>query len=482
MGRVNKKYGGKTRKVSAATKRKAQSEKTRSKRSSIAEAVPLLDPIVVDITHTSEDSEPEYEYDEEEEEDGGATEGDDGTDDDDEEENDDDDEEEEEEEEEEEDDDDDDDDEDDDEEEEEDEEEELEQDYDEEDDDNEEVYIKQEEDLEIDTEEDKKPKAVLLKKQTGKNTKNVDLDNKGNNTRGRGRPKRCSTTAKATAVASAKSVVRNSGPRTRSSCTIAAAEKGVAAKKTPRSKGKKVTPLSTKARNGRSSNVVPVSLPQVDIATTRDSSTVRDLTSFGFRAAPVASVDKERSQQARSNNSSRLRLVIINGTENVKYIVFRCEPSGEGSNTTSWCEKVISDAIKTSEPWTKRFNVSEQIFNWYENNVLKLNNNGYPIRLFHIPTDDELLQLAKHICHLVTITPRNTERLFVNENDLYWIRNPVVWSDVIGVSKSLAMIRLYRGGIYDGFYKTNEDFILTYFHRGDTANIAELHPSGAAST
>jgi hypothetical protein len=89
MSRVNKKYGGKARKVSAARKRKAQSGKTGSKQSSLAEAAPLLDPIIVDITHTSEDSEPEYDYEEEEEEEAEATDDEDGTDDNDEEENDD---------------------------------------------------------------------------------------------------------------------------------------------------------------------------------------------------------------------------------------------------------------------------------------------------------------------------------------------------------------------------------------------------------
>lgn len=210
-------------------------------------------------------------------------------------------------------------------------------------------------------------------------------------------------------------------------------------------------------------------------STGRNSTAIRDLSSFGITAAPGLNVEVSNVP-----SRSKLRMVVINGLNGHKDIVFRCEPTFEGSNVSSWCEKVLADAIRTKGSWTSSFNISTYTFNWYENNKLQLNANGYPIRLFHMAVvgetgQDEFLDMWSYVCELITNTPRNTERMFLDRNDLYWLEGPTVWSDVIGVSKALTMIRHHRGSTYQGFYEANRDFVLTYFKEEDVANISQLY-------
>ena len=178
-------------------------------------------------------------------------------------------------------------------------------------------------------------------------------------------------------------------------------------------------------------------------------------------------------------NVSELRVVVIKGLKGTSDVLFRCEPSVEGRNTCSFCERVIYDALKSDVSWTKCFNINRRTFLWYLNNSLQSNTKGWPIRLFHIPLDREvdhiqLLQMLHHLCNVVTSCKGNKERLIVNEEDLYWMDDNVVWSDVIGFSTAISMIRLQKGNIYAHNYEEHEDFILTYFRRDQVGELQEL--------
>jgi hypothetical protein len=207
----------------------------------------------------------------------------------------------------------------------------------------------------------------------------------------------------------------------------------------------------------------------------------RSLASFGFRAAPTGS-GGSRPARRNGRNSSILRVVIIDGIEGRSDIILRCEPTNEGTNVSSWSEKILADVIKEPESWATDLNISNQCYNWYVKNTLQLNANGFPIRLFHIPvlgksSDEELIALCNHICELVNNTPKNRERLYVNRDKLFWIRGPVVWSDLIGITEAIEEIRFHKGNIFDGFFEEHEDFILTYFKTEDVRNIGAFFGS-----
>jgi hypothetical protein len=205
---------------------------------------------------------------------------------------------------------------------------------------------------------------------------------------------------------------------------------------------------------------------------------IKTLTSFGFESVTLSVPQTDLRQ--RRVNSSKIRIVVIYGFNGEKNILLRCEPTLIGPSTSSWSEKVIFDALKIAATWTKDFNINPHPFNWYANNIVQNNSNGYPIRLFHIPFRGDidvynLLAMLKYLCEVVMSCKGNKEKLIVNRHDLFWLEGPVVWSDVIGISKSISMIKLYKGNTYPGFFEDNDEFVLTYFRREDVEDIPQLH-------
>jgi hypothetical protein len=236
---------------------------------------------------------------------------------------------------------------------------------------------------------------------------------------------------------------------------------------------------NTTETNSTTSNIVAVA--NSSVGTSPNNVVNRSLASFGFRAAPTGS-GGTRPGRRNGRNSSILRVVILDGIEGRSDIILRCEPTNEGTNISSWSEKILADVIKEPESWATDLNISNQCFNWYVKNTLQLNGNGFPIRLFHIPvigktSEEELFALCNHICELVNNTPKNRERLYVNRQKLFWMRGPVVWSDLIGIAEAVEEIRFHKGTIYDGFYEQHEEFILTYFKSEDVRNIGALFGS-----
>jgi hypothetical protein len=210
------------------------------------------------------------------------------------------------------------------------------------------------------------------------------------------------------------------------------------------------------------------------------SESVKTLSSFGLKPAPLNVPENGHGQATL--NSSKIRLVVINGLNGQRDILLRCEPTLIGPSTSSWCEKVIADALKIPDSWTKQFNINPFPFNWHVNNTIQNNGNGYPIRLFHIPVlgeidNNKLMEMLKYLCEVVSSSKGNKEQLIVQRKGLYWLDESIVWSDVIGTAKAVSMIRFHKGNTYPGFFEEHEDFVLTYFRREDVSQIGALYAS-----
>jgi hypothetical protein len=210
----------------------------------------------------------------------------------------------------------------------------------------------------------------------------------------------------------------------------------------------------------------------------RNNIVVRDLASFGLNPAPVR-LDDTGGFNNGGHNTSEIRIAIVGGVNGQSDILFRCEPTGFGNRNNSWCEKVMYDAVKAPESWVSNFNISKNVFYWYNNNVEQLNRSNYGIRLFHIPlvgniNHNALVELFGHICEIITTSERNSERITVNPGQLYWLNGPVVWSDVVGNAKAMSMLKKRLGNPYPGFYEANEEEILTFFKKENTEAMIEL--------
>jgi hypothetical protein len=108
---------------------------------------------------------------------------------------------------------------------------------------------------------------------------------------------------------------------------------------------------------------------------------VKTLTSFVFE--PVTLSVAQTDLRQRTLNSSKIRIVVIDGFNGEKNILLRCELTLMGPSTSSWSEKVIADGLKIAATWTKDFNINPHPFNWYVNDIVQNNSNGYPIRLLY---------------------------------------------------------------------------------------------------
>ena len=167
--------------------------------------------------------------------------------------------------------------------------------------------------------------------------------------------------------------------------------------------------------------------------------------------------------------TSALRVVIIPGLHSTSHILFRCQPT---LNNYSLCQNLLMNAISQPDSWAQQLHFSDHSYHWYHNDVLQLNANGFPIRLFHIPlpvnqtdlTADTLLHLCDNICTMLTISARNQETITYDEQNLFWLQGNVVWADVIGTNKALSIIRSLRCSSGHGFYERNEYLLLPFFH------------------
>ena len=107
---------------------------------------------------------------------------------------------------------------------------------------------------------------------------------------------------------------------------------------------------------------------------------------------------------------------------------------------------------------------------WHDNNVVQKNNKGYPIRLFPIllqqePTEEAALTIARQVAAVLTELTQNSPRTVVNESNFIF-KKKVVWSDLVGNDKALALIQQLHGFPTDNpsFWKDHGKSMCAYFH------------------
>ena len=155
-----------------------------------------------------------------------------------------------------------------------------------------------------------------------------------------------------------------------------------------------------------------------------------DLAAFGL--SPNA------ASRSVLNKDSILRLVTID-SPNGAYIVIRIEPMDERSGSLG--EKFLFDAVRAKDSnWTEAINMNKSTLQWYENNLAKVNNKGWNIRLFSIhlgvpglPELDSVINLAQYICAQINSVKTNNTTTRVDQAKLYWIsREECRWADILG--------------------------------------------------
>jgi hypothetical protein len=266
--------------------------------------------------------------------------------------------------------------------------------------------------------------------------------------------------------------------------------KKVLGSKVAKGVGKKKGQKKVGSNSGATNTAVEARRPATTVATASGTNMlgggssgsnvqVRDLASFGLTAAP-GRAEELIGLNNNHQNTAEIRIVIIEGINGQSDILFRCHPTGQGNRNNSWCEKLVHDAVKGPDTWTNRFGMSKQVFTWFDNNIQQFNRAGFGIRLFHIPVTgnveiESVVQLFSHMCDIITASPRNNERITVTRENLLWLPGRVVWSDVVGRSKALAMIKYQKGNPHPGYYEANEEFILTYVRGDDAEAMRELY-------
>jgi len=208
-----------------------------------------------------------------------------------------------------------------------------------------------------------------------------------------------------------------------------------------------------------------------------------DLAAFGLSPNPTS--------RSVLNKDSILRLVTID-SPNGAYIVLRVEPLDERSGSLG--EKFLFDAMRAKEAnWTEPINMNKSTLHWYENNVAKVNNKGWNIRLFSIhlgvpglPELDSVINLAQYICAQINSVKANNTTTRVDQTKLYWIpREECRWADILGWDGALRKLLRKTGPPTGGYFESNFSLIRSYFHKGTLpqqlgafihAPDEELHP------
>jgi hypothetical protein len=187
------------------------------------------------------------------------------------------------------------------------------------------------------------------------------------------------------------------------------------------------------------------------------------LTAFGMKPSAVV---QPKTLFLRNRNST-LKCCLVHGINNIA-IVFRCESIDKQSTNGSWSEKLFSDAIRLNSSWVKELNFDSEILNWYHNNLSMKNPRGWPIRIFSIRVEEEppelaLKNLGRYICQQVNDLARDDTNLSVNDNDFFWLSQPIVWSDIIGNDAAFLNIKKEKGNPRPG--KTMYLFQLYSFNK-----------------
>ena len=168
------------------------------------------------------------------------------------------------------------------------------------------------------------------------------------------------------------------------------------------------------------------------------------LESIGLKYAP-----KEMSSNILGERASFLRATYCTSANDFT-IVFRCQPITAGYN---WPERVIKKAIRDVKPWAGPNGLSFDKHHgiWYDNDIEQVNvhpkkeQRPYGVCVFYIhlkkkPTEKQIRKVGQIICNAVTTTQFNTSPLLYDEPSFIWLKQPVVWADVVGSKAAYDMM------------------------------------------
>jgi hypothetical protein len=197
--------------------------------------------------------------------------------------------------------------------------------------------------------------------------------------------------------------------------------------------------------------------------------TTPDLAAIGI--SPAKSLPFAAQSRTSSVKDCLMKAVIIRGLNNSAAIVMRCAPIVTIPNSFNicWSEKVFVDALRNNETWTTEHSICHETQQWFHENIQMKNGKGYAIRLFvmyadNVPTHHSVAQYCESVCRCINSSHGNTTTISVNAQNMFWLPDNSVWSDVVGVQKSVELIVSEKGNPERGFYEENEELILTHFH------------------
>lgn len=179
-----------------------------------------------------------------------------------------------------------------------------------------------------------------------------------------------------------------------------------------------------------------------------------DLISFGIKPAPRKT---KNPSCIYGIGDSKLKFCVIQGSVE-SAMVFCFEPLHPNNIKGPWAEKLLVDAVKANEKFVTDLRIEDDILYWFHNNEAQMSPINYGVRLFFVrtlqlPKDQSVVAFGKHLCKKLADLPRNWAKAFFDENDYFWLQQPVVWSDVIGTNAALrTLLSINKGLAYSGTY------------------------------
>jgi hypothetical protein len=162
----------------------------------------------------------------------------------------------------------------------------------------------------------------------------------------------------------------------------------------------------------------------------------------------------------------------------------------------SWAEKTFAEAVfsRTPPTWATALNFEQKQLKWFHDNLPQTNRKGYPIRMFYIRSEQEiipkehLVRLGKHICDNINQDEGNTTTITLDEPSFFWLEENPVWCDIIGYDAAWRKLLIETGptSSFPDYYVRFKKTIHSYFHTGTFgvelvqalgAPPEELHPS-----
>ena len=194
-------------------------------------------------------------------------------------------------------------------------------------------------------------------------------------------------------------------------------------------------------------NKTQKSVPQVSPSITVVQSP-NSLSDFGLTA-----IKKNSHGYFGTSKQCQLKCCVVRGENNESYcIVWKVDAINSELQNANWAEKVLLEAIKNPSSWAAKFNFEPDTRDWVHNDTIMYvsTHNRFKIRLFMMtvmekPAMKQLVGLGSMIAYNVTNTKDNYCPLFFNENNFLWLKNDVVWSDIIGTMAGKQMIRAEKG-------------------------------------